>query len=107
MRFSPRYGGAPVRISHSIAPSPNTSTRGSASVHSPRACSGAMYAGVPATRSAGLPSVTPIESADSRAKPQSISWTSPNAPTMTFAGFRSQCTTPRECANATVWQTFS
>ena len=30
------------------------------------------------------------------AKPQSTTWTSPKAPTMTLDGFRSRCTTPRE-----------
>jgi hypothetical protein len=32
------------------------------------------------------------------ASPQSITWTSPNFPTMTFAGFRSRWMTPLECA---------
>ena len=39
------------------------------------------------------------------ATPQSRTSTSPNAPTMTFCGFRSQCTTPRACANATASHT--
>ena len=40
-------GGCPVRIAHRMPPSANTSAR--ASIASPRACSGAMYAGVPST----------------------------------------------------------
>ena len=41
----PLNGGCPVRIAHRMPPSANTSAR--ASLASPRACSGAMYAGVP------------------------------------------------------------
>ena len=36
------------------------------------------------------------------ASPQSITWTSPNAPSMTFDGFRSRWITPRAWAYATV-----
>ena len=38
------------------------------------------------------------------ARPQSITWTSPKLPTMTFDGFRSRWITPRAWAYATVWQ---
>ena len=43
----PLNGGFPLRIVHRMPPRANTSAR--ASVASPRACSGAMYAGVPIT----------------------------------------------------------
>jgi hypothetical protein len=38
----PTYGGLPVRISHTIAPNPNTSHRRSSKFTSPLACSGGM-----------------------------------------------------------------
>ena len=91
---------------------------------SPLACSGGMYAGVPSSEPASvsvpkLPaepllravrigrhvlavccarlarssSATP-PSASTLARPQSITCTSPNAPTMMFAGFRSRWITP-------------
>ncbi len=41
-----------------------------------------------------------------RAKPQSITSTSPKSPSMTFSGFRSRWITPREWANATASATF-
>ena len=41
------------------------------------------------------------------ARPQSMTCTSPNAPTMTFAGFRSRWITPAAWAYAIVWQTGS
>ncbi len=43
----PRNAGSPVRTSHRIEPSANTSDRSSTRSPSPLACSGAMYAGVP------------------------------------------------------------
>ena len=54
-----------------------------------RACSGAMYAGVP---TAPREVVTPIRSA-ARATPKSIT-RGPSGATSTFDGFRSRCTRP-------------
>ena len=36
-----------------------------------------------------------------------MTWTSPNSPTITLAGFRSRCRIPRLCAYASVWHTCS
>ena len=88
-----------------------------------------MYAGVPSTlpacvaasASRGRPDLGPERaSSGSRppagrrrrlartlASPQSMTWTSPNAPTMTFAGFRSRWMTPWAWAYPTAWQTCS
>ena len=58
-RASPRpNGGSPVAAKRSVAPIENTSLAGVA--RSPRACSGAMYSGVPMTTSAAVsPDVAP------------------------------------------------
>ena len=40
-----------------------------------------------------------------RASPQSITYTSPKSPTITFSGFRSRWITPLRCANATASHT--
>ena len=113
----------PVRISHRIAPSPNTSARRSRLAMSPLACSGGMYAGVPSIEPASVsvpklpaePLLRAVRivrhvlgrdgrlafsssamppSASTLARPQSITCTSPKAPTMMFAGFRSRWMTP-------------
>ena len=63
----PPNGGCPVRIAHRMPPSANTSARASAA--SPRACSGAMYAGVPITVPACVRS-----SVDSPAARWSVVW---------------------------------
>ena len=55
------------------------------------------------SRSARFSSATPPR-CSTFARPQSTTCTSPNAPTITFAGLRSRCSTPFECAYATVWQ---
>ncbi len=114
----PVYGGRPVRISARIAPRPKTSARSSSVSSWPRACSGAMYAGVPRTEpardsSASEPVLavrtTPESSRTRRtrsssatpawsstlASPQSITWTSPKLPTMMFDGLRSRWITPQ------------
>ena len=78
MTLSPEKGGCPVRMAARIPPNAKTSAR--ASTSSPRACSGAIYAGVPFTCPA---TVRPASSAKvwlvvssapltSRASPQSI-----------------------------------
>lgn len=97
-----------------MAPRPNTSLRGSILPNAPTACSGGMNAGVPIACPAWVktPSrrlrtrVSAVvahgsDSAPSRsrlastlASPQSMTWTSPNAPTITFDGFRSRWITP-------------
>ena len=116
-----RYGGAPVRMVQRTAPRPNTSARSSTRSTSPAACSGGMYAGVPRT----LPAWVSVPGSDDRpvsisdcrggarasrgaggapgfartlARPQSMTCTSPNAPTITFDGFRSRWMTPRAWA---------
>jgi hypothetical protein len=98
-----------------MAPSPNTSQRSSSRSTSPAACCGAMHAGVPSTEPAcELSPADPLRTvamavtspgpgsaaAASRrprtlASPQSMTWTSPKAPTMTLAGLRSRWITPR------------
>ena len=95
---SPPNGDSPVRHSKSTAPSANTSTAGVSS-RSPRACSGAMYAGVPST--------TPVlviaaETDPRRAMPKSSSATLSTAPPRRnrLLGLRSRWTTPRACADA-------
>src|SRR5262245_43305587 len=88
MTVSPWYGACPVAAYSSVAPSEKTSLAPDACRVS-RACSGAMYAGVPTeprvtvswTRSAAL------------ATPKSIT-RGPSGETSTFDGFRSRCTSP-------------
>jgi len=86
-----------------MAPRLKTSQRSSMRPTSPRACSGGMYASVPSQRSASdapLPAAAPSTDGPSAfrsstlASPQSMTWTSPKAPTMTFSGFRSRWMTP-------------
>ena len=117
---APTYGGRPVRTAHRMAPRPNTSLRASIWSTAPMACSGGMYAGVPSTlpvrvaspapRSESIADAAAVASSPAvgspgpaagprtLARPQSMTWTSPNAPTMTFAGFRSRWITPRPWA---------
>ena len=111
-----------------MAPRAKTSARASIRSTSPFACSGGMYAGVPMTLPARV-SESGVRSDSMRergswgvalssrgtrglhpplgrtfASPQSMTCTSPNAPTMTFAGLRSRWMTPLLWAKATVWQ---
>ena len=72
-------------ISASTTPAENTSAR--ASTSSPRACSGAMYAGVPAIVMAGA-------SRAARATPKSMTTTRPARVIITFSGLKSRCTSP-------------
>ena len=83
-------GRFPVSISPSTIPAAQTSARSSTTA--PAACSGAMYAGVPAPLDPSVPSRC--------ARPKSSSFTRPSSQTNTFAGFRSRCSTPREWACA-------
>jgi hypothetical protein len=95
MRWSPRNAGVPVRHSNSTHPSENTSARASTSA-CPRACSGAMYPGVP--------TIAPVRvirvSAACHAIPKSSTFTRSMSPSTRnrFEGFRSRCTTPPACA---------
>ena len=83
-------GRFPVSISPSTIPAAQTSARSSTTA--PAACSGAMYAGVPAPHEPSVPSRC--------ARPKSSSFTRLSSQTKTFAGFRSRCRTPREWACA-------
>ena len=83
-------GRLPVSISPSTIPAAHTSARSSTAA--PAACSGAMYAGVPAPEDPSVPSRC--------ASPKSSSFTRPSSQTNTLAGLRSRCRTPRECACA-------
>jgi hypothetical protein len=83
-------GRLPVSISPSTMPAAHTSARSSTTA--PAACSGAMYAGVPAPLDPSVPSKW--------ASPKSSSFTRPSSQTKTFAGLRSRCSTPREWACA-------
>ncbi len=94
-------GGRPTSRSYSVAPRLYTSVRRSIRWVSPRACSGAMYAGVP--------SVAPVAvrsgALSSRTSPKSITYglRSPSAvsTTITLLGLRSRCTRPWLWAAAT------
>ncbi len=72
----PVNGGCPVRHSNSTQPSENMSARASISF-SPRACSGAMYIGVPMMPPA---SVMRRGSNSRRARPKSSSFASSRRP---------------------------
>ena len=80
----------PVSISPRTIPAAHTSARSSTAA--PAACSGAMYAGVPAPLDPSVPSRC--------ASPKSSSFTRPSSQTKTLAGFESLCSTPREWACA-------
>ena len=105
-----------------MAPSAYTSLPLPCSSRWPSACSGGMYTGVPSTSpwrvmSEGSPSssctgrsteTSPARLSSRlpptrRARPQSITSTSPNSPTMRLSGLRSRCITPRLWAKATAW----
>ena len=60
----------------------------------PSSCSGAMYAGVP------LRNCVCFSSRAVAASPKSVMNTCPRPSIITFAGFRSRCTTPLSCAAA-------
>ena len=104
-------------MTHRIAPRPNTSARcvdlvdrpaGLLRRHVRRRAQHAAGLRVAASASRAGGSAVPRRSSAVRvgpgrsaaalartlARPQSMTWTSPNAPTMTFAGFRSRWMTP-------------
>ena len=86
---SARNGDRPAAIAYSAAPSAKRSAR--ASTGSPRACSGAMYCGVPAIR----PLWVRLASSMALARPKSVSLTrSTQFSSRMFAGLMSRCTTP-------------
>lgn len=97
----PSNARCPVVISYSSAPNAKMSLRASAS--SPSSCSGAMYWNVPRI----VPSVvsgfcivapsTTTSIAALFARPKSSSF-APDLVIITFAGFKSRCTTPARCA---------
>ena len=128
-RPCPAYGGLPVRMTHRIAPRPNTSLARRSCRSRRRPAPGACTPACPArsppgcaesgsrcerisvgrasrptsawTAAAGRSAVSIF------ASPQSMTCTSPNAPTMTFAGFRSRWMTPWAWAYPTAWHTCS
>ncbi len=63
---------------------------------SPRATSGARYAGVPESAPASVIVVSPV----AREMPKSVSFTAPPRPISTLPGFTSRCTMPAACAAA-------
>ena len=92
---SARNGGRPRPWRRARRPAQNRSAR--ASTGSPRACSGAMYCGVPAM----TPLCVRLASSIARARPKSVSLTrSMQFSSRMFAGLMSRCTTPWACAAA-------
>ena len=79
---------------------PNAKTSARASIGSPLICSGAMYAGVPITRSRLRDERDRRARRGDRhtARPKSRIFSRPSAVRMTFSGFRSRCTMPAACA---------
>ncbi len=101
--LSPANGRRPAASSYSTTPSANRSVR--ASTAWPRSCSGAMYGSVPSscpTPESGVETVALSEaslppgasSPTGFARPKSSTFTRPSRVSITFAGFRSRCTTP-------------
>ncbi len=85
---SPRYGGCPVAAYASVEPREKTSLAVLARRVS-RACSGAMYAGVPSEPRV----VVSCTRSTARATPKSIT-RGPSWETSTLDGLRSRCTSP-------------
>ena len=92
---------SPRNNSRNDRPLPQASVRRVSSF--PADCSGAMYAGVPATPPAtinvwpagpGAPAAPGAPTARARARPKSVTLTRPSPATITFAGFTSRCTSP-------------
>ena len=97
---SPVNGSVSVSSSKPTMPSEYRSERGSAG--SPRICSGARYCTVPVT----APARVFFASANARASPRSVTFTTPSVVIRMFSGFRSRWTMPRVCAwssAASVW----
>ena len=86
--LSPANGRTPASASYSMTPSAHTSAGGPTS--RPRACSGAMYAGVPTTDPVRVRSAASAR----LASPKSATFAVPAASNSTLAGFRSRWTTP-------------
>ncbi|AGP40426.1 hypothetical protein SCE1572_41540 [Sorangium cellulosum So0157-2] len=88
---TPWNAARPVRHLKSTQPSANTSARAS-TLRSPRACSGAMYSGVPRT----VPGIVSCWSIRKRAIPKSSTITRSSRPSARsrLLGLRSRCTTP-------------
>src|SRR4051794_23870879 len=88
--LSPTNGGRPVSSSYNRHPVEYTSLR--ESTVSPRACSGDRYCAVPTTAAVWV--TADDVSAIARAMPKSITFTSPDGVSITFAGLMSRCTMP-------------
>ena len=94
---SPVNGRTPASISYSITPIAHTSAPGPTNLAPPRACSGAMYAGVPMTAPVCVRSAPPPR----LASPKSATFSTPAASRRTFPGFRSRWTMPSAWAAPT------
>ena len=100
---SPVKGGSPVRHSNSTQPSEKMSARASTS-RSPRACSGAMYIGVPTVEPT---LVKRLVSSTRRAMPKSSMRVSSSRQSTRkmLLGLMSRWTMPRSCAVASASST--
>ena len=91
---SPGKGRTPASICSSIVATAYTSVAGDSA--SPRACSGAMYAGVPMTSPRRVSTVPGLP--ETLAMPKSVTLRTPLAAKSMFSGLMSRCRTPRRCA---------
>lgn len=89
------HGGPPVAAAYRVEPNAKTSEADSEA--SPRATSGARYAGVPAMK----PEAVTVTSPTAREIPKSVIFTVPSSDISRFAGFTSRCTMPTSCAPPT------
>jgi hypothetical protein len=102
---SPGKAAWPVNISNSTQPNAQMSVR--LSTVSPRACSGLMYAAVPRTTPARVPTAVTVgafidsgapEAPSTLASPKSSTFTVPAGRALMFAGFRSRWMMACSCA---------
>ena len=100
-------GRCPANASYNARQNAHWSTR--ASMSRERICSGAMYAGVPATplvctvadiAGGRLPGTTDSSVSAARARPKSVTRTAPSAGTSTFSGLKSRWIRPAAWALA-------
>ena len=106
-RPAPVHAAPGEQREHGRAHRPEVSLRASTSSHRPRACSGGMYAAVPISAPMTVAPSSATFPSRSRAIPKSRSLTSPPRVKNTFSGFRSRCTMPCACAEASVARTWS
>ncbi len=85
-------GDSPSTAKYRVAPREYTSLAKSDA--SPRATSGARYAGVPLT----MPVEVRVTSSKACEMPKSVIFAEPSSPTRMFPGFTSRCTIPTRCA---------